>query len=296
MRRRCWSAAALRSLLSLAVIWVSLGRAPREASAEEPPGERVEPDAPACPATPDLGSDVEPGLLLELALRCYDVERYDIARAVLEHLDANAPNPTVLFNLGAVHAALGHCQEARQYYQRYLDQTQSESGREETRRQLEILGGCAEPQGSPVSTPLAPRIAAPAIATEPPLASGEPPAKNTPASLAPSPEMNEAGVSRVAAWVMFGGSAAFLLASGGFAYASEREERRSPPGQRGDGIAAAESEGLRYNTLAWACAGGALALASSGLLLLAFEPVEGTQVSVRTGDGRAMSLSFEHQF
>lgn len=295
MSRWCWSAAALRSFLSLAVMGLALGRAPRDASAEEAPGERVEPGAGACPATPDLGGDVEPGLLLELALRCYDVERYDTARTVLEHLDARAPNPTVVFNLGAVHAALGHCQEAKHHYHRYLEQTRSESGREEARQQLEVLGDCAEPPGPPASTPPATRLPAPATGTEPPLPSGDPPAKLT-TEVAPSPERKEASVSRVAAWVMFGGSAAFLLASGGLAYASEREERRAPPGRRGDGIAAAESEGLRYNTLAWGCAGGALALASSGLLLLAFEPGEGTQVSVRTGNGRAMSLSLTHQF
>jgi hypothetical protein len=248
----------------------------------------------------DLGGDPDPGTLLELALRCYDVERYDTALAALEHLEVHAPNPTVVFNLGAVHAAMGQCREAKHYYRRYLDQTQSESGREEARQQLEILGDCSGPAASEpaASEPPALGLAVPSVTVEPPLASAERPAKTTSAraSLPGSPDGNEPSVSRVATWVMFGGSAAFLLASGGLAYAGERQERRSAPSQRGDVIASAESEGLRYNSLAWACAGGALALASSGLLLLAFEPREGTQVSVRTGDARAMGLSLEHQF
>jgi len=311
VRRRYWREAALRIVLGPAVIALLLEGAPREARAEVASGALAEAGTRACPAAADLSGGTDPGILLELALRCYDVERYATALAVLEHLDVHAPNPTVVFNLGAVHAALGHCTDAKRYYGRYLAETHSESGREEARQQLEILGDCPEPSSSAVSQPDRPsppapvplastppvaRLAMPSVGVEPPLATRESPNDMSPASFARSSDDNHASISRVATWMMFGGSAAFLLASGGFAYAAERRETRSPPSERGDVIAAAERAGRRYDTLAWACAGGALALASSGLLLLAFEPGEGTQLSVRTAHGRTMSVSLEHQF
>lgn len=307
--RRSWGDAGLRSFGCLAVIAISLQRAPREARAEGPEDDLVEPGTRGCQVPPELGRDTAPGTLLDLALRCYDVERYDTALSVLEHLEARAPNPTVVFNLGAVHAAVGHCKEATHYYRSYLDQTQSESGREEARQQLELLGDCADPPSRAVSAPelvsplaSAPRSTEPTaplpIATGPSLPSVASPATDISrrSPLARSPEGDDPSVSRVAAWVLFGGGAAFLLASGGLAYAAEREETRSSPSQRGDDIAAAERQGLHYNALSWACAGGALALASSALLLLAFEPGEGTEVSLTTGQRGAMRLSVEHRF
>lgn len=249
----------------------------------------------------------DPARLLDFALSCYEAEKYDASLALLERLRAIDPNPVVLFNLGAAHAALGHCEEARRHYELYLEQTQSDAGKTDAREQLQTLSGCAGTSPSPSALA---RDAEPSPATASAL---EPASPARPAAmiLRPPQPVTEgspyAGFeaaapeppSRLASWILLGGSAALAVASGGFAYASERAERDEASSglSTGDAVADSQEDGRRYNTLAWACAGGALALATSGLLLIAFEPSpDSAGAGPKTLQAGAWSLRVRHEF
>jgi len=279
---------------------------PRAAAAEEAPAVSDTPLVPTTePPLPCLSAAAsdhnDPTRLLDLALSCYEAEEYDASLALLERLRTIDPNPVVLFNLGAAHAALGHCAEARRHYEQYLDQTQSESGKADAREQLQTLSDCqgaaaaAErpTEGTPSSSAPAEREAArPAVMV---LRPPQPVSEGAPyAGFEAAPEPP----SRLASWILLGSGAALLAASGGFAYASERaEQAEAKNGESGEDVVRSREDGQRYNTLAWACAGGALALATSGLLLIAFEP--GPDVAAARSKpltAGAWSLRLQHQF
>ncbi len=249
----------------------------------------------------------DPARLLDLALSCYEAEEYEASLVLLERLRSIDPNPVVLFNLGASHAALAHCEEARKHYELYLEQTQSEAGKAEAREQLHTLRDC---EGAPSSQSTLARSAEP---TAPAAPAPEPASPAQPAAmvLRPAQPVSEGGPyasvemmateppSRLASWILLGSSAALAVASGGFAYASERAEHDEAgnPMTTGDAVADSQEDGRRYNTLAWACAGGALALATSGLLLIAFEPSEHVATSrVKALQSGAWSLRVQHEF
>jgi hypothetical protein len=246
----------------------------------------------------------DPARLLDFALSCYEAEEYEASLVLLKRLRSIDPNPVVLFNLGASHAALAHCAEAREYYELYLQQTQSEAGKVEAREQLQTLRDC---EGAPSSQSAQARNAEPLPGTAP----ASEPARPGAMVLRPAQPVTEGGPyagfetiapeppSRLASWILLGGSAALAVAAGGFAYASERAEHAEARNElsTGDAIADSQEDGRRYNTLAWACAGGALALATSGLLLIAFEPSEHVAGSgAKTLQSGAWSLRLQHEF
>jgi len=279
---------------------------------------------PAPTATPAAGAEVAPAgtppatatassseitgearQLLEHAFELYESERYSEALVVFERVYALQPNPGVLFNLGAVHAALGQCELARDAYRRYIEATRSESGRADAREQLEHLKECeaAPAPGAPPGP--APSEAMPALS--PAAAAGlsssaaaaEPPA--APLASAPPPMATDSPPNgmRVAGWVALGAGGVLTLASLGCAYASwraEDAERSASPGQSGDAAAREQDSGQRYNTLAWGLGGGAAALAGSGLLLLWLGPDEDTSVQVAAPAGAGLGLSLEQRF
>jgi tetratricopeptide (TPR) repeat protein len=248
---------------------------------------------------------------LEQAMQLYESGRYAEALEVFERVYAFEPNPAVLFNIGAVHAALHHCELARDAYRRYIEQTRSESGRADAQQQLERLNEChAAPsavdaaQAALPSSELAP--AAPhegAVATSATAAAPEapPPAPVTaPSTDLPPPMATDSppNAMRVAGWVAIGTGGVLGLASLGCAYASWRADTAdsgASPGQSGDAAAREQDAGQRYNSLAWGLAGGAAALAGSGLLLLWLQPDEQTSVQV-AAPGGGLGLSLEQRF
>jgi hypothetical protein len=273
---------------------------------------------PAAAAAPAVEGDARQ--LLEEAKRLYEAERYAEALDMFERVYALQPNPAVLFNLGAVHAALHHCALARDAYRRYIEQTRLESGRADALEQLSRLNDCEATPAPPVIPALGPAEAAggvpaspPALAVPPeapapsgaatPSASDAAPPMATPS--APSsgmpPLMTTDSASdgmRIAGWVAIGTGGVLGIASVGYAYASSRADdadSRAAPGQTGDAAAREQDAGRRYNTLAWGLAGGAAALVGSGLILLWLQPDDDTSVQVGSaGDG--LGLSFERRF
>jgi hypothetical protein len=205
-----------------------------------------------------------------------------------------------------VHAALGHCELAREAYRRYIDQTRSASGRDDALRQLERLNDCESRSAPETATPSvaghAGSPAPPSREVAPEIAMGAPAlgASNgvaTEAANAAAAPSSPNGM-HVAGWVALGSGGALLLASLGCAYASWRadaSEGSATPGQSGDDVARRQDDGQRYNALAWGLGGGSAALAATGLLLLVLEPESRT--SIQAAPGRAgFSVALEQRF
>lgn len=249
-------------------------------------------------------------------MQLYESGRYAEALDQFESVYALEPNPAVLFNIGAVHAALHHCELARDAYRRYIEQTRSESGRADAQQQLERLNECdAAPAAAAAGVTASPGDALPG--EPPPAAPPEPSAASSAASASAPSETPSAVASapasdipppmatdsppnamRVAGWVAIGAGGVLGLASAGCAYASWRADdadSSAAPGQSGDAAAREQDAGQRYNNLAWGLAGGAAALAGSGLLLLLLQPDEQTSVQV-AAPGGGLGLALERSF
>jgi len=286
------------------------------------------PPAPV-PVTPILAPTSAPGVApseappaegdarqqLEQAMQLYESGHYAEALDLFQRVYALQPNPAVLFNIGAVHAALHHCELARDAYRHYIEQTRSEGGRADAQRQLERLNACdaapaptdaaAASAAMPPSEPplaAAPEATVASSATSASAAAEAPPAPATsvPSNDIPPPMATDSppNAMRVAGWVAIGAGGVLGLASLGCAYASWRADdadRSASPGQSGDAAAREQDAGQRYNSLAWGLAGGAAALAGSGLLLLWLQPDEQTSVQV-AAPGGGLGLSLEQRF
>jgi tetratricopeptide (TPR) repeat protein len=240
-------------------------------------------------------------------MQLYESGRYAEALEVFERVYALQPNPAVLFNIGAVHAALQHCELARDAYRHYIEQTRSESGRADAQQQLERLNEC-EAAAPPVdataaAAPLPPKEPALAAPPETPAASsatGAASEASVPSTDLPPPMANDSppNAMRVAGWVAIGAGGVLGLAGLGCAYASWRADDAdsgASPRQSGDAAAREQDAGQRYNSLAWGLGGGAAALAGSGLLLLWLQPDEQTSVQV-AAPGGGLGLSVEQRF
>jgi tetratricopeptide (TPR) repeat protein len=279
------------------------------ALADETPPAPV-PDAPtSIPAAAPSEGDARQQL--EQAMQLYESGRYAEALEVFERVYALQPNPAVLFNIGAVHAALQHCELARDAYRRYIEQTRSESGRADAQQQLERLNECeaapppveatAAAAALPPSEPaLAAPPEAPVTSSATAAASETPPPAPVATTDLPPPMATDSppNAMRVAGWVAIGAGGVLGLASLGCAYASWRADDAdsgASPGQSGDAAAREQDAGQRYNSLAWGLAGGAAALAGSGLLLLWLQPDEQTSVQV-AAPGGGLGLSLEQRF
>lgn len=279
------------------------------ARAEEKPAQAV---VAAPTSAPIEGSARE---LSEQAVKLYEEARYAEALERLERAYVLEPNPGVLYNLGAVHAALHHCERARNAYSRYIDQTRSESGRIDAARQIERLNACVEaPVAASASAPPAsglapeppppaalPPAALPAASAASPEATTPAPVPSTPSRDVPPPAATDSGSNgmRVAGWLALGAGGVLGLASLGCTYASWRADdadRRAAPGQSGDAAALEQDAGQRYNALAWGLAGGAAALVGSGVLLLWLGPDDDTSVQVAAPVGEGLGLSLAQRF
>jgi len=131
----------------------------------------------AAPAAARAGNAEEARVHVAKATRAHKEGRYDEARVELEAAYALAPRPDLLYALGQVHAKLGHCRDAENYFRRYAA----------TQHDPRVAG--VVDQAIAACQP----AAAPASATDPPPPVSAPPivpaaADHTPtASPAPSP-------------------------------------------------------------------------------------------------------------
>jgi hypothetical protein len=162
--------------------------APPPAPVTQPP-DAAEPPPGVVGQAPDEAAQ----RLLAAALERFRLRDYPAALELLDRVYALAPNPGVLYNLGAVHAALGHCDEARAAYRRYITDTRSEAGRADAQRQLDSLQAC-EASPTAAASVVSPLPSAP-LATAPSAAVG-----SLDSGAAPSvPSTDGAATSSVAA-------------------------------------------------------------------------------------------------
>jgi hypothetical protein len=277
--------------------------------------EGAEPDAAPSTVSSAGSASVEPEALqlLEQAKRLYASARYAEALDVFERVYALEPNPAVLFNIGAVHAALHHCELARDAYRLYIESTRLESGRADAQQQLERLSECdaapaavgPAPAPSEAAVQPAPPEALPAVSSAATVSAAAgtaapPPPASVPVHDVPPPMATDASPNamRIAGWVAIGTGGVLGLASLGCAYASGRADEAdgsASPGQSGDAAAREQHAGERYNALAWGLGGGAIAVAGSGLLMLWLQPDEQTSLQVATAGG-GLGLSLERRF
>jgi tetratricopeptide (TPR) repeat protein len=110
--------------------------------------------------------------------RYYDLRQYAEALDAFKRAYLNYEEPAFLFNIAQCHRALGHRDEALQFYRSYLRKLPNAPNRDEVRRIIATLEATPAPKPEPVVTPPPPK---PEPVVKPP------PPKLTPAPVVVTP-------------------------------------------------------------------------------------------------------------